>query len=64
MEFGVLLEKKGIPESLYKPVAQTAQQEISTASAIISKVCQVYPSHEASPMPLPEFFINITVLSK
>ena len=64
MEFANLLEKKGIPEYLYKPAQQTPQQEIACASAIISKVCQIYPLHEQSPPSLPEFFISITVIYK
>ena len=61
MEFGNLLEKKGIPEYLYKPFQQSTQQEILCASTIISKVCQIYPSHDQNLPSLPEFFINITV---
>lgn len=63
MEFGSLLEKKGIPEYLYKPASQSAAQELKTAFTIISKICQIYPAHEKSPPPLGEFFINITVIS-
>jgi len=62
MEFSSLLEKKGIPEYLFKPAAQSSAQEQKTAFTIISKICQIYPAHEKSPPPLGEFFINITVL--
>jgi hypothetical protein len=64
MEFSNLLEKKGIPENLYKPVRQSKDQEIQFASSVISKICQAYPIHEQKLQPLGDFFISIIVLSK
>ena len=61
MEFPIFLEKKGIPEYLFKPASQSSQQEIENALAVISKICQAYPSHEKNPQSLPEFFISFTV---
>jgi hypothetical protein len=61
MDFANQLEKKGIPEYLYKPLPQNPTQEIQCALTIIAKVCQIYPAHEQKPPDLSEFFINITV---
>jgi hypothetical protein len=64
MDFGSLLEKKGIPEYLFKPAGQTQSQELKTAAMMISKICQIYPAHEKSPPSLGEFFISTTVFPK
>ena len=61
MDFSSQLEKKGIPEYLYKPVPQTPSQELKTALTMISKICQIYPTNEKNPPTVAEFFINITV---
>ncbi|OMJ84897.1 hypothetical protein SteCoe_13879 [Stentor coeruleus] len=63
MDFANQLEKKGIPEYLYKPLPQNPTQEIQSALTIIAKVCQIYPAHEQKPPDLSEFFINITCKS-
>lgn len=62
MDFAKFLEKKGIPEYLYKPLPQSLSQDLHTANAIISKICQVFPSHETKSPSLPEFFVNTTVI--
>ena len=61
MDFSSLLEKKGIPEYLYKPISQNSSQEVKTATTMISKISQIYPAHDKNPPPVGEFFINITV---
>ncbi|CAG9323927.1 unnamed protein product [Blepharisma stoltei] len=56
--FSKLLEERGIPKSLYTPIAYTSQiQEQSFAIELISKLCSSYPVHENPSPSFPEFTI-------